>query len=82
MALRHRHTHEPALHHTRDQHNGVADLMRTAVTSGEFRADTDIDAAVDALFGSLLYLLLTGRGHAAPQRAAGLVRVLLDGVRP
>ncbi|MFJ3671553.1 TetR/AcrR family transcriptional regulator [Streptomyces sp. NPDC090106] len=70
------------LHHTRDQHIALADLMRTAVSSGEFRAGTDVDAVVDALFGSLLYLLLTCRGETAPKRAAGLVRVLLDGLRP
>ncbi|MEV6164871.1 helix-turn-helix domain-containing protein [Streptomyces sp. NPDC052052] len=68
-------------HHTRDQHQALADLMRKGVESGEFRADADVDAVVDALFGSTLYLLLTGSGGAAPGRAEGLVRALLDGLR-
>ncbi|WNF01877.1 hypothetical protein PS467_40030 [Streptomyces luomodiensis] len=49
--------------------------------TGEFRADADLDAVVDGLIGATLYLLLTGRTSDAPERAEGLVRVLLDGLR-
>ncbi|MGW5860850.1 TetR/AcrR family transcriptional regulator [Streptomyces sp. NPDC055239] len=69
-------------HHTRDQHAAIADLLRTGVESGEFRADTDIDAVVDAMIGSALYLLLTGRSAQAPERAEGLLTVLMNGLAP
>ncbi|MER5479343.1 TetR/AcrR family transcriptional regulator [Streptomyces sp. NPDC002734] len=66
---------------TRDQHGALAALLRSGVAAGELRADTDVDAVVGALIGSSLYLLLTGRPDEAPDRAEGLVRALLDGVR-
>ncbi|MFD1657514.1 TetR/AcrR family transcriptional regulator [Streptomyces caeni] len=69
------------LHHTRHQHAAIADLLRAGVEHGEFRSDADIDAVVDALVGSTLYLLLTGRTTVAAERAEGLARVLLNGLR-
>jgi AcrR family transcriptional regulator len=68
-------------HHTREQHEALAALLRAGVERGEFRADADLDAVVDALIGSTLYLLLTGRGATAPESAEGLLRALLDGLR-
>ncbi|MEU7440134.1 TetR/AcrR family transcriptional regulator C-terminal ligand-binding domain-containing protein [Streptomyces sp. NPDC044780] len=68
-------------HHTADQHAAVVRLLRAGVETGEFRADADLDAVVDGLIGATLYLLLTGRTSDAPERAEGLVRVLLDGLR-
>ncbi|MEU1090604.1 TetR/AcrR family transcriptional regulator [Streptomyces sp. NPDC005576] len=67
-------------HHTRDQHDALAALLRAGVEAGEFRPGTDVDAVVDALIGSTLYLLLTGRSNEAPARAKGLVGALLDGI--
>ncbi|WP_151772292.1 TetR/AcrR family transcriptional regulator [Streptomyces abyssomicinicus] len=67
---------------TRHQHAVIAGLLRTGVETGELRPDTDVDAVVGALIGSSLYLLLTGRPAEAPERAEGLVRALLDGLRP
>ncbi|MFE9094263.1 TetR/AcrR family transcriptional regulator [Streptomyces sp. NPDC007264] len=69
------------LHHTRHQHTAIADLLRAGVEHGEFRSDADIDAVVDALIGSTLYLLLTGQTAVAAERAEALTRVLLNGLR-
>jgi AcrR family transcriptional regulator len=67
--------------HTLEQHRAIVDLLRAGMDSGEFRTGADPDAVVDALIGSTLYLLLTGGAAAAPQRAEGLARALLDGIR-
>ncbi|MEV1043871.1 TetR/AcrR family transcriptional regulator [Streptomyces sp. NPDC049916] len=66
---------------TRDHHAALAGLLRAGVEAGELRADTDVDAVVGALTGSVLYLLLTGRPAEAPERAEGFLRAVLDGAR-
>ncbi|MER5755348.1 TetR/AcrR family transcriptional regulator [Streptomyces sp. NPDC002088] len=68
-------------HHTRTQHETVVSCLRAGVTSGEFRADADLEAVADALIGSVLYQLLTRTSNASPRRTEHLLDVLLAGLR-
>ncbi|MGW0585610.1 TetR-like C-terminal domain-containing protein, partial [Streptomyces sp. NPDC002920] len=68
-------------HHTRAQHEALVSCLRAGVTSGEFRADADLEAVADALIGSVLYQLLTRTSSASPHRTEHLLDVLLAGLR-
>jgi AcrR family transcriptional regulator len=49
---------------------------------GEIRAGADLDAATDALYGPLLFRLLTGHAPLTPCFANSLIALVLDGLRP
>ncbi|WP_405956815.1 TetR/AcrR family transcriptional regulator [Streptomyces phaeochromogenes] len=67
--------------HTRAQYEAVVSCLRAGVTSGEFRADVDVEAVADALIGSVLYQLLTRTSSVSPHRTEDLLVVLLAGLR-
>ncbi|WP_416979661.1 TetR/AcrR family transcriptional regulator [Streptomyces sp. T028] len=68
-------------HHTSAQHAAVVSCLRSGVSSGEFRADADLEAVADALIGSVLYQLLTRTSDVSLQRTEHLLEILLAGLR-
>ena len=59
-----------------------ADLIRRGVRDGEFRADLDIEVALDLLFAPVYYRLLLGHESLDRQFAAASVRHLVAGLSP
>ncbi|MEU6379134.1 TetR/AcrR family transcriptional regulator [Streptomyces sp. NPDC046909] len=68
-------------HHTSAQHDAVVSCLRSGVSSGEFRADADLEAVADALIGSVLYQLLTRTNDVSLPRTEHLLEILLAGLR-
>jgi AcrR family transcriptional regulator len=60
----------------------VTERLQTAAASGQVRPDTDLQALVDILFGSVVVQLLTGRADTARTRARVLLDMALHGVCP
>jgi AcrR family transcriptional regulator len=56
-------------------------ILREAVARGELRADTDLEAASDQLFGPLYHRLLFGHAPLEDDLPAVLVEQLLRGLR-
>ncbi|GAA2043936.1 TetR/AcrR family transcriptional regulator [Catenulispora yoronensis] len=59
----------------------VRAMFARAVARGELAATTDIDHAVDVIFGVFWYRLLLGHEHLKPSEAEVHVDRLLDGIR-
>jgi glucose-6-phosphate dehydrogenase assembly protein OpcA len=55
--------------------------VTAGVSAGQARSDADLDAAADAVAGALLYVALA-RQNPAPERIAGLVDMVMDGISP
>ncbi|NUP24049.1 MAG: TetR/AcrR family transcriptional regulator [Streptomyces sp.] len=66
---------------TGPRHTALVERLRRAVDAGQVRADVDLDAVADAVTGALLYQLLTGNAAESERRSAGLVDILLGGLR-
>ncbi len=60
----------------------AADLIRTAVGDGEFRADLDVEVVLDLLFAPVYYRLLLGHENLDRQFAVATVRHLVAGLAP
>ncbi|MFI5756288.1 TetR-like C-terminal domain-containing protein [Streptomyces sp. NPDC051569] len=58
----------------------VVARLHEGVEAGQVRRDADVDAAADALLGSLLFQLLTNNEELAAERTAGLLRLVLPGL--
>jgi AcrR family transcriptional regulator len=56
-------------------------ILRDAVDRGELRADTDLEAASDQLFGPLYHRLVFGHAPLEPELPGVLVAQLLRGLR-
>jgi AcrR family transcriptional regulator len=56
-------------------------ILRDAVGRGELRADTDLEAASDQLFGPLYHRLVFGHAPLEPELPGVLVAQLLRGLR-
>jgi len=63
-------------------HQALTVRLRVAATEGQIRPDADLEGIGDALIGSIVILLLTGRAKATPQRAHDLLEIILRGLRP
>ncbi|MEW2622502.1 TetR/AcrR family transcriptional regulator [Streptomyces sp. NPDC048106] len=68
-------------HHTRPQHEALVHCLRSGVERGEFRADADLEAAADAVIGSVVYQLLTRTHTDSLARTENLLKLLLAGLR-
>lgn len=55
--------------------------LRDHRTSGELRADVDLDVAIELLYAPLYYRLLTGFGEITPEAIEELARTALQGLR-
>jgi AcrR family transcriptional regulator len=60
----------------------LTERLRNAAAAGQVRPDTDLQALVDMLFGSVVVQLLTGRAETARTRARVLLDMALHGVCP
>ena len=60
----------------------VRQTMQQAVAEGTLRKDTDIDVAIDLLYGSLYYRLLLGSGSLDERFVTAAFRQFLDGHAP
>lgn len=56
-------------------------LIAQAVATGQLRPDTDIDTALDMVFGPLFFRLLVGHLPLSPQLADQLADMLFDGIQ-
>ncbi|MBC7304477.1 MAG: TetR/AcrR family transcriptional regulator C-terminal ligand-binding domain-containing protein, partial [Nocardia sp.] len=54
--------------------------MAAGVARGQFRVDADLEAAADAIIGTLLYRALAGRPPTGYRSAAGLLDLLFAGM--
>jgi AcrR family transcriptional regulator len=59
----------------------IEDVLREGIDRGEIRPDTDLQAAMDQLFGPLYYRLLFGHEPLSAGLAATLVGQVLNGLR-
>ena len=57
-------------------------LLQRAVDLGEIKPETDLDAAVDQLYGAIFYRLLMGHAPVSKQFIATLFDQLILGIRP
>lgn len=64
---------------SRDQ---MLELLRAGVDQGRFRADLDIEAAADAISGTMLYRALIPPSAAVDTEATGFLDLLLLGMTP
>ena len=60
----------------------AAAIFRRAVERGEIPPDTEIDVAIDLLYGPLYHRLLHAHAPLTERFAAQVVDMLLDGLRP
>ncbi|MBR7832922.1 TetR/AcrR family transcriptional regulator [Actinospica durhamensis] len=67
---------------TRTQHLAVVHRLEVAVKSGQLREDVALDAIADALIGTVLYRLLTGRSGDPGQWVEPTVELVLRGSAP
>ena len=56
--------------------------LAEAKQRGQIRAEADLEAVADALFGPIYFRLLTGHAPLTPTFADGLVETVLNGVLP
>jgi AcrR family transcriptional regulator len=67
---------------TRPSHEAVTARLRAAAAAGQIRSDADLDTVGDALIGSIVIQLLTGRTTTARRHAHDLLDILLRGLWP
>jgi hypothetical protein len=67
---------------TGPRRQGLITRLHIAADTGQIRADADLEAIADAVLGSIVIQLLTGRATATGQRVHGLLDILLRGLRP
>jgi AcrR family transcriptional regulator len=62
----------------------IAAILRHGIERGELRSDFDVELAVDALHGSIVYRILLGGGDLRQVVGYGprMYRLLLQGLRP
>jgi AcrR family transcriptional regulator len=58
----------------------AADLVRTGIAAGSFRADIDVEVTLDLLFAPVYYRLLLGHETLSTKFAAESVRQVLSGI--
>ncbi|WP_248966385.1 TetR/AcrR family transcriptional regulator [Sphaerisporangium perillae] len=67
---------------TGPSHQALTARLRAAAAAGQIRPDADLDAIGDALIGSIVIQLLTGRAATTRQHAHELLEIVLRGLRP
>ena len=60
-------------------HEAIVARLAAGVSAGQARSGADLDAAADALAGTLLYVALA-RHDPAPDRITGLLNMVMDGI--
>jgi len=58
------------------------EALRTAQRRGQIRADVDLELCIDQLWGTCVYRLLVGSHPLSDDFARGVVRNLVQGLRP
>ena len=61
-------------------HEALVARLAAGTSAGQARSGADLDAAADAVAGTLLYVALTRRDPQPQQRIAGLLDILMRGV--
>jgi AcrR family transcriptional regulator len=67
---------------TGPSHQALTARLRAAAAVGQIRSDAELDAVGDALIGSIVLHLLTGRTTTTRQHAHDLLEIVLRGLRP
>jgi AcrR family transcriptional regulator len=67
---------------TGPSHQALTARLRAAAAAGQIRPDADLDSVGDALIGSIVIQLLTGRAKTTRQHAHDLLEIVLRGLRP
>jgi AcrR family transcriptional regulator len=67
--------------YVRPRREAVREVLLRGIEAGEFRADLDLDAAIDALYGPVFYRLLVGYGPLSQTWTEGVAEIVLDGCR-
>jgi AcrR family transcriptional regulator len=60
----------------------VADLLRQAIATGEFRPDIDIEVTIDLVFAPVYYRLLLGHETLTTEFAVTSVQHVVEGLAP
>jgi AcrR family transcriptional regulator len=56
-------------------------VFRVAIATGELRADSDIETAIDALYGGIYYRLMIGTGALSEDFIEALFAQVMEGLR-
>lgn len=59
----------------------VREVLQRGIDAGEFRADLDMEAAIDALYGPIFYRLLVGHGPLDMTWVENVASLVLSGCR-
>jgi AcrR family transcriptional regulator len=68
--------------YVRPRRAAVREVLQRGIDAGEFRADLDIEAAIDALYGPVFYRLLVGHGPLDANWVTHVASIVLAGCRP
>jgi hypothetical protein len=60
---------------------GTREAFQRAIARGEIGAETDVDRALDLLFGALTYRLVVGHAPADVAFRRGVVAIVVKGLR-
>ena len=63
-----------------ERHEATKNVIQRGISSGEFRADLDVEAAIDALYGPIYYRLLIGHLPLEPCFIDRLVDYTMAGI--
>lgn len=67
--------------YVRPRRVAVREILQRGIDAGEFRADLDIEAAIDALYGPVFYRLLVGHGPLDTTWVTNVAALVLAGCR-
>ncbi|WP_199189663.1 TetR/AcrR family transcriptional regulator [Trinickia symbiotica] len=68
--------------YVRQRRQAVREVLQRGIDAGEFRAEIDMEAAIDALYGPVFYRLLVGHGPLEKAWTMSVADLVLDGLTP
>ncbi|PMS32693.1 transcriptional regulator [Trinickia symbiotica] len=68
--------------YVRQRRQAVREVLQRGIDAGEFRADIDFEAAIDALYGPVFYRLLVGHGTLDKTWTKDVADIVLAGLKP
>ena len=68
--------------YVRTRRQTVREVLQRGIDAGEFRANLDLEAAIDALYGPVFYRLLVGHGPLDKTWTSHVADIVLAGLRP